>query len=114
MKLELFFMKMLGYIFLYYIGFYFYRLAENHKKNKWLFGIVGIATYIFGNTLYILYDNFFLEQNINNFNILFFSFKSFSSGVLSIFILFHLLNFIWSRKKVTREEDIDEIGSKIN
>ena len=106
-------MKMLGYIFLFYIGFYFYRLAENHKKNKCLSGIVGIATYIFGNTMYILYANFFLEQNINDFNILFFSFKSFSSGVLSIFILFHLLNFIWSRKKVIREEEINKIGDNI-
>jgi hypothetical protein len=105
-------MKMLGYIFIFYTGFYFYRLAENHKKNKWLFGIVGIASYIFGNAMYVLYANFFLEQDINEFNILSVSFKSFSSGVLSIFILFHLLNFIWSRKKVIREEEIDKIGSK--
>jgi hypothetical protein len=105
-------MKMLGYIFIFYIGFYFYRLAENHKKNKWLFGIVGIITFVFGNFMYVLYANFFLEQDINEFNILSVSFKSFSSGVLSIFILFHLLNFIWSRKKVIREEEIDKIGSK--
>jgi membrane-bound ClpP family serine protease len=107
-------MKMLGYIFIFYIGFYFYRLAENHKKNKWLFGIVGIITFVFGNFMYVLYANFFLEQDINEFNILSVSFKSFSSGVLSIFILFHLLNFIWSRKKVIREEEIDKIGSNKN
>jgi hypothetical protein len=104
-------MKMLGYIFIFYTGFYFYRLAENHKKNKWLFGIVGIATYIFGNAMYVLYARFFLEQKINNFNILFFSFKSFAIGLLSVFTLFYLLNFIWRRKKVVREEDIDKIGS---
>jgi hypothetical protein len=107
-------MKMLGYIFIFYTGFYFYRLAENHKKNKWLFGIVGIVTFAFGNFMYVIYANLLLEQDTNEFNILSVSFKSFSSGVLSIFILFHLLNFIWSRKKVIREEEIDKIGSKKN
>ena len=107
-------MKMLGYIFLFYIGFYFYRLAENHKKNKWLFGIVGIATYIFGNAIFALHTIFFLEQNINNFNILFFSFKSFVIGLLFAFTLFYLLHFVWSRKKVIIEEEIDKIGIKRN
>jgi hypothetical protein len=61
--------------------------------------------------MYVLYARFFLEQKINNFNILFFSFKSFAIGLLSVFTLFYLLNFIWRRKKVVREEDIDKIGS---
>jgi hypothetical protein len=103
-------MKIFGYIFLFYVGFYFYRLAENHNKNKWLFGIIGITTYIIGNSIYILFAKFFLEQNVNEFNLLSVGFKSFATGFMTVFVLFHLLNFIWSRKKRIRKEDIDKIG----
>tara|TARA_B110000091_G_scaffold99049_1_gene107778 strand:+ start:205 stop:522 length:318 start_codon:yes stop_codon:yes gene_type:complete len=103
-------MKTLGYIFLFYIAYYFYRLAENHKKNKWLFGVVGVVTYIFGNFMYVVFTAFNFEQNINNLNLLFFSLKSFIIGLLSVFTLFHSLNFIWNRKRSIKKEDIDKIG----
>ncbi len=57
---------------------------------------------------------FFLEQNINNSNILFFSFKSFAIGLLFVFTLFYLLHFVWNRKKVIKEEEIDIIGNTKN
>lgn len=38
---------MLGIIFLYYIGKYYYELAEMHDKNKWLYAILGVASYYF-------------------------------------------------------------------
>ena len=57
---------------------------------------------------------FFLEQNINNSNILFFSFKSFAIGLLFVFTLFYLLHFVWNRKKVIKEEEIDKIGNTKN
>lgn len=103
-------MKILGYIFIFYIGFYFYRLAENHNKNKWFFGIIGIVAYTVGSSIYVIYTKFFLEQDINEFNILSFSFRSFSIGLLSVFTLFHILSFIWSKKKIIKNEDIDKIG----
>ncbi len=38
----------LGLVFLYFIGKPFYRLAEFHQRNKWLFGILGIVFYYIG------------------------------------------------------------------
>lgn len=36
---------MLGLLLLYFIGRAFFDLAKKHNKNKWLFAILGIATY---------------------------------------------------------------------
>lgn len=39
---------MLGIIFLYFIGKYFYTLAEKFDKNKWLYAILGVIVYYVG------------------------------------------------------------------
>ena len=107
-------MSALGYILIFYIGFYFYRLAENHKRNKWLFGFVGIATYLSGLAIYPLTIRLLYSEESYNFDLTAISLKSFLIGLLSVFFLFQVLSLIWSRKKVTDKEDIDKIGkSKI-
>jgi hypothetical protein len=103
-------LKALSYIFIFYIGFYFYRLAENHKRNKWLFAFVGIATYLTGLIIYPLSKRILYSEENHNFDLIAVSSKSFLIGVLSVFFLFQLLSFIWSRKKVLEKEDIDKIG----
>jgi hypothetical protein len=105
-------MSALGYIFIFYIGFYFYRLAENHKRNKWLFGFVGITTYLTSLVMYPLLIRLLYSAEKHNFDLAVISLKSFLIGCLSVFFLFQLLNFIWSRKQHTNKEDIDKIGKK--
>lgn len=39
---------MLGLIFIYFVGKYFYELAGKHKKNQWGFAILGVASYYIG------------------------------------------------------------------
>jgi len=39
---------MLGLLLIYFIGKYFYTLADDHGKNKWVFALLGIATYYVG------------------------------------------------------------------
>ncbi len=97
-------MSVLGYVLLFYIGFYFYRLAENHKKNKWLFGILGIATYFIGIFAYPLYLRLTLHVDIDDFDFVTISLKSIIIGLLCVFILFQLLSFIWSRKGINNIE----------
>ncbi|MBU3010003.1 hypothetical protein KO506_01135 [Polaribacter vadi] len=101
--------KLLSYIFLFYVGFYFYRLAENHNKYKWLCGFLGIISFFFGSILYLLYVRFFTETTINEFEITNLSFKSSIAGFVFTVILFKTLNFIWSKKKKLKNE-VDKIG----
>ena len=39
---------MLGFLFIYFVGKYFYDLAFLYNENKWLFAILGIASYYIG------------------------------------------------------------------
>lgn len=39
---------MLGLLFIYFIGKYFYSLAREFNKNKWVFAILGIVSYYAG------------------------------------------------------------------
>lgn len=103
-------MEYLGYIFVFYIGFYFYRLAENHQKYKWLFAIVGIATYFTGSVIYPLYLRFFSINEIPIAEVSKITIQSFFIGIICVFVLFHILDFIWTRKEKTNQKEIDKIG----
>jgi len=90
-------MTILGYILLFYVGFYYYRLAENHKRNKWLYGFLGIVLFILGTIFYPLFLRFFLQTEINEFDLTLISFKSIFIGIFTVFFCFHFLDFVWKR-----------------
>lgn len=104
--------NLISYIFLFYVGFYFFRLAENHKRNKWLFSLIGIITFFVGYFSYIFYYRIFRQVEIVDFSIIAIRLKSFFSGLIFVVIEFHLLDFIWSKKKRKKKEEIDKIGEK--
>ncbi|HZY80940.1 MAG TPA: hypothetical protein VFE50_15565 [Cyclobacteriaceae bacterium] len=39
---------MLGLIFIYFVGKWFYDLAGKHDKNQWGFGLLGVVSYYAG------------------------------------------------------------------
>jgi len=92
-------MSALWYIFIFYIGFYFYRLAENYNRNKWLYGAFGILFYFVGFFVHPLYVRFFVDEEFDKYDISIVSIKSLITGFLFVFILFHLLDFIWKKKE---------------
>ena len=92
-------MSALGYILLFYIGFYFYRLAENHNKNKWLYGLLGVVLFFISLFVSVLLERFFRGDEINEFDIAIISVKSIFIGTLVVFIVFQILDSLWERKK---------------
>ena len=63
---------MLGILFIYFIGKYFYELADKYNKKKWLHAILGIAIYYLGSMigggllgiLYaILYNDAYMKES---------------------------------------------------
>ncbi|TMM28809.1 hypothetical protein FDT66_12950 [Polaribacter aestuariivivens] len=105
-------MEYLSYIFIFYVGFYFFRLAENHQKNKWLYGFLGIITYYSSSIIFMLFLKIFHEEEIGDFDFVSITMKSFLIGLLSIFFLFQSLSFIWGRKKKNKEKEINKIGKE--
>lgn len=92
-------MNIIVYILLFYIGFYYYRLAENYKKRKWLYAILGVFFSVFGFFSNIIYVRLFKMNNFDESDIANLSLKSISMGVLFAFVLFHVINFIWKKNK---------------
>ena len=103
-------MEILIYILLFYVGFYFYRLAENHQKNKWIYGFVGIATYFTGTIMYPLFIRLSYSEEIYDFDLAKITLKSCLIGFSCVFFLFNILSFVWSKKNKINDKDIDKIG----
>jgi len=103
-------LEYLGCTFLFYVGFYFYRLAENHKRNKWLFGFLGIALFVVAYLFYMLFCRFFNSYKYNVENLMSIGIKAFVTGFICIVVVFQILGFVWSRKKKVKENLIDKIG----
>lgn len=99
-------MEALGYILLFYIGFYFYRLGENHKKNKWLIGFLGIGFFVVSYMSFLVYWRFINSEESTIGIIAFFI------SLIFTVIMFQFLSFIWNRKKKLKSNVIDKIGEE--
>lgn len=107
---------MLGLVLLYWIGKYFYKLAEEYNKKKWVFAILGIVVYyggifIFGGITFGLID-IFAEGFIDNSNDFILSLIALPFGILSCYLLYKYLEKNWEQKDPRRNDQIDLIGKK--
>jgi len=60
---------MLGILFIYYIGRYFYTLAGRYQKNEWGFAIAGVLSYYGGQVVFavlaLLIVSYYTNQDID-------------------------------------------------
>ena len=105
---------MLGIILIYWIGKYYYKLAERFDKSKWGFAIVGIATYygvaigvgiMIGIVMELLNPGFFDTFNETLFSLLMVPF-----GLLGCYLLYKFLEKKWKRDYVEPFDLIEDIG----
>ena len=106
---------LLGFIFIFFIGKYFYTLADNYNKGKWKFAVLGVVSYygsviLFG-LFYGLFYGFFYPEDLDQMNELSVGLISVAVGVFSCVILFQYLDYKWKKEeKKVDEKLIDEIG----
>jgi cellobiose-specific phosphotransferase system component IIC len=105
-------LEYLGYIIVFYIGFYFYRLAENHNKNRWLFGFLGILFFMTGFLLYLIFSRFLNSKEYNIDNLAPIGVEAFFAGLILSIILFKIISFVWNRNKKVKSNSIDKIGKQ--
>tara|TARA_B100000795_G_C22784234_1_gene433823 strand:- start:177 stop:506 length:330 start_codon:yes stop_codon:yes gene_type:complete len=105
---------MLGLLLLYWIGKYFYKLAEAHDKSKWGFTLLGIVVYyagivvlglILGIVLEIFAPGYFETMNDIALNLM-----ALPLGLLSCYILYKYLEKTWKKNAPSKNNSIDEIG----
>lgn len=107
---------MLGLILLYWIGKYFYKLAEEYNKNQWGFAIIGVVVYYGGILLFSVIVGIILEivspGFIDSFNETLFGFLMLPFGLLSCYLLYKYLEKTWKQNDPSKNNSIDEIGKK--
>lgn len=105
---------MLGIILLYWIGKYFYKLAEEYDKKKWGFAILGIVIYYVGSfvlgAITIGVIDIFSEGFIDNSNDFALSLIAIPFGLLSCYLLYFFLQKRWKREVPKSDELINQIG----
>ncbi len=108
---------LLGFLFIYFIGKYFYQLAERYKENKWLFAILGIVMYyasggVVGVVLAII--GILLDFEIDWDNTILMAVLGLASGISSCWLFYYLLEKKWKKKQLKPIEDINDIGKEID
>jgi len=107
---------MLGILLIFFIGKYFYELAQDYYKHRWLYGILGIAVYYLGTMIggfivAILSELFLWDLNFES--TLTLTFIAFPSGLLFAGVFYFLLKRNWNNSVVEVKDEIQDIGKSL-
>lgn len=104
---------MLGILLIYWIGKYFYQLADKNNQNKWLFAILGIAVFYITQFIFAIILVFLNEFGITNVDLDSFALNllGIPLGFLGCYIFYILLEKSWKKDVVDVAEDIQDIGN---
>jgi len=105
---------MLGLVLLYWIGKYFYKLAEVYNKSPWGFAILGIVVYYGGILLFSFIIGMLGEiispGVLDSLNDTVFGLFMLPFGILSCYLLYKYLENTWKKNNPNPDVLIDEIG----
>ncbi|WP_405296668.1 hypothetical protein [Algibacter sp. Ld11] len=105
---------MLGLVLLYWIGKYFYKLAEVYNKSQWGFAILGIVVYYAGIVIFAFALGIIAELvapgAIDGVNDTLLGIIMLPFGLLSAYLLYKYLEKTWEKNKPNTDVMIDEIG----
>lgn len=107
---------MLGIVFLYFIGKYFYKLAEQFDKNKWLFAILGVVIYyvgtFVGGAILGIMDGL-LDIGFDWDNNLALGLVALPFGIGAAYLFYFLLKKQWEKSVVLVKDEIHDIGKRL-
>lgn len=107
---------MLGLLLLYWIGKYFYKLADKFDKSKWGYAILGVALYYLGTfafaILFLLVGELYSPGYVETFNDTLLSFLSLPFGLLSCYLTYKYLDKNWTKNAPSIDNTIAEIGKE--
>ncbi|MFD0862169.1 hypothetical protein ACFQ1M_08105 [Sungkyunkwania multivorans] len=105
---------MLGILLIYFIGRYFYRLAEKYDKSKWGFAIIGVLSYygglaLFGLTLGVILG-LVAPETLDTMNERLLGILLIPFGIGSSWGLYVFLKRRWQKESNLVVDEIDDIG----
>lgn len=105
---------MLGIVLLYFIGKYYYKLAEEFEKHRWGFAILGVATYyvgtMIGGAVFGVLDGI-LGWGIDWENTWILSLIALPFGLLFTTGLYYILKKQWEKEVPVVKDEIEDIGN---
>ena len=108
---------MLGLVFLYFIGKYFYKLAEQFNKNKWVFAILCIVVYyvrtFVGGIILGIMDSI-IDIGFNWDNNLALGLIVLPFGIGAAYLFHFLLKKQWEKSMIIVEDEIQDIGKSLD
>ncbi|GAA4961179.1 hypothetical protein [Algibacter aquimarinus] len=105
---------MLGIILILFIGKYYYELAQDYYKHRWLYGILGIAVYYVGTAVggFILgVASELFELNLDWENTFTLSLMVLPFGILFSVIIYLLIKRQWQKTIPIAKDEIKDIGN---
>ncbi|MBU2996455.1 hypothetical protein KO500_08410 [Cellulophaga baltica] len=107
---------MLALILFYWIGKYFYNLADEFDKQKWGYAILGIVSYYVGCLGFGLICGIITEivspGTIDTINETLLSIIALPFGILSCYLLYKYLEKTWKKNNPNPIDMLDEIGKQ--
>jgi MFS family permease len=108
---------MLGLLLIFFIGKYFYELAQDYYKHKWLYAILGVVSYYAGTMIggfVIAIGSDLFGWSINFEDTLTLTLIAIPFGILSAVGFYFLLKRNWKNSKVEVKDEIQDIGINID
>ncbi|MBT8265900.1 MAG: hypothetical protein KJO41_10395 [Bacteroidia bacterium] len=104
---------MLGLLLIFFIGKYFYELAQDYYKQRWLYAILGVVVYyaagaVFGIILGVA--DVFLGLGIDWENSFGWNLVGIPIGIAADYGFYILLKRKWEREVVVPKDEIMDIG----
>lgn len=108
---------MLGLLLIFFIGKYFYKLAEEFNQNKWLYAILGIVMYyasgiVFGVLLGVL--DLMFGWNLDYDNMFGINLLGIPIGIAACYGFYYLLQKKWKKSVLIITDEIKDIGKSID
>jgi hypothetical protein len=105
---------MLGILLIYWLGKYFYKLAEVYDKSKWGFAVLGVVTYyaitfVFAIT-FVIVAEIVSPGYIDTVNERVLDLISLPFGLLASYLLYKYLKKTWKKNQLIGKSKIDDIG----
>src|SRR5687768_17477028 len=96
------FLTVLSILPIAFVGWMFYTMARDHKKHKWVFTIIGVASFIIGNAIIGLFLAFRKSSFVSIVNpenqIFIFTAFSILGGLLISWSCHNFLAWRWSHE----------------
>jgi hypothetical protein len=105
---------MLGILLIYFLGKYFFDLADKYDKNKWLYAILGVVSYYFGSIVIggvvLALVDILVDLGINWDSNIGLSFMLLPFGIATSYLFYYLLKRNWRKSVVVATDEIQNIG----